>query len=117
MANQTNYTRKQFLTDMLAGELSPEQRECAEKWLAALEKKSNAPRVNKTRVANEQLADAIVAAMVAHADTPINAKFLSETVAGITSPAKAAAVVAIAIEDGRVAKYTDKGRVFYRLNG
>lgn len=115
MAIKTNYTRKQFLTDMLACELTPEQRECAEKWLAALDKKSNAPRVNKTRAANEELAKAAVAAMAAHADANVNAAWLRDHVAGIGSAQKAVAVMNVAVEMGMVERYEENRKAFYRL--
>lgn len=114
MANE-KYTRKNFLTDMLEFDLTPEQRDCAEKWLAALDKKAAAPRVNKTRIANEALASDVVAAIVAHADEAINAKWISEHVAGIPTSSKAVAVVKIAIERGELEKYQEKGRTYYRL--
>lgn len=114
MTNE-KYTRKMFLNDMLALELTDDQRDCAEKWLASLEKKAAAPRVNKTRIANEALATDVVAAMVAHADEPINAKWISEHVAGITTASKAVAVVKVAIERGELEKYQEKGRTYYRL--
>lgn len=109
------YTRKQFIIDMMEFDLTDEQREVAEKWLVALEKKAAAPRVNKTRAANEQLADAVVDAMRAHADEQVNAKWVSEHVAGITTASKAVAVVKVAIEQGRVEKYVEKGRTYYKL--
>lgn len=112
---KSNYTRKMFLIDMLNGELTAEQRECATAWLASLEKKANAPKVNKTRLANEQLAQAVIAAMVANADTDINAKWISENVAGIATASKAVAVVKVAIENGLIEKYQAKGRTYYRL--
>lgn len=114
MANE-NYTRKQFIIDMMSHELTNEQRECAEKWLVALEKKSDAPRVNKTRVVNENLAKAAVRAMAAHADTVINAAWLRDHVEGITSTQKAVAVMRIAIEQSLVERYTENGKAFYRL--
>lgn len=114
MTNE-KYTRKMFLNDMLTLDLTAEQREVAEKWLAALDKKSAAPRVNKTRLANEALAADVVAAMMAHPDEPMNAKWISENVAGITTASKAVAVVKVAIEMGKVEKYVEKGRTFYRL--
>ena len=117
MANKTTFTRKQFLTDMLGTELTNEQRECAERWLASLERKANAPKVNKTRVANEQLVDKVVAAMLANADTEVNAKWLSEHVEGISTASKAVAVVKVGIEMGRLDKYVNKGRTYYRLLG
>lgn len=114
MTNE-KYTRKMFLNDMLALELTTEQRECAEKWLASLEKKAAAPRVNKTRIANEALASDVVAAVAAHADEVINAKWISEHVAGIATASKAVAVVKIAIERGELERYQEKGRTYYRL--
>ena len=115
MAIKTTYTRKQFLIDMLAGELSPEQRETAEKWLVALEKKSSAPRVNKTRAANEELAKAAVRAMVANADANINAAWLRDNVPGIGSAQKAVAVMNVAAEMGLVERYEENRKAFYRL--
>lgn len=112
---EKKYTRKQFIIDMLNKELTAEQRECAEKWLAALSKKANAPRVNKTRVANEQLAAAAIKTMAAHTDALINATWLCAHVAGITSAQKATAVMAVAIEAGKVIRYEEKRSVYYRL--
>lgn len=109
------YTRKQFILDMMEFNLTDEQRDCAEKWLAALEKKAAAPRVNKTRAANEQLAEAAVAAMRAHSDELINAAWLRDNVAGITSAQKAVAVMAVAVETGKVERYEDKKKAYYRL--
>lgn len=114
MANE-KYTRKQFLIDMMATDLTDEQRECAEKWLVALDKKASAPKVNKTRLANEQLVEAVVSAMTAHADEQINAKWLSEHVNGITSPSKAVAVVRVGIELGKLVRFEEKGKTYYRL--
>lgn len=112
---EKKYTRKQFILDMMEFDLTPEQRECAEKWLVALDKKAAAPKVNKTRLANEQLAETVVSVMQSHADEPVNAKWLSEHVAGITTASKAVAVVKVAIEMGKVEKYQEKGRTYYRL--
>ena len=92
----------------LALDLTAEQRECAEKWMVALDKKSAAPRVNKTRMANEALAADVVAAMAANPDAEINAAWVRDHVAGITSAQKAVAVMNIAIESGKVIRYEEK---------
>ena len=114
MANE-KYTRKNFLVDMLALDLTAEQRECAEKWLVALEKKASAPRVNKKRLENETLAEKVIETMKAHPDTMVNAKWISEHVAGILTAPKASAVISIAIERGQVERYAEKGRTYYKL--
>ena len=114
MTNE-KYTRKMFLADMLTLDLTAEQRECAEKWMAALEKKSAAPRVNKTRLANEALAADVVAAMAANPDAEVNAAWVRDHVAGIASAQKAVAVMNIAIESGKVIRYEEKKKAFYRL--
>ena len=115
MANETKYTRKMFLADMLTLDLTAEQRECAEKWLIALDKKSNAPRVNKTRAANEELARAAVAAMAANTETAINAAWLRDHVAGVASAQKAVAVMNVAADLGLVERYEENRKAFYRL--
>ena len=114
MANE-KYTRKMFLNDMLTLNLTDDQRECAIKWLEALEKKSAQPRVNKTRLANEALAADVVAAMAANPDAEINAAWIRDHVAGIASAQKAVAVMNIAIESGRVVRYEEKKKAYYRL--
>lgn len=112
---EKKYTRKQFILDMMEFDLTDEQRDCAERWLAALEKKAAAPRVNKTRAANEQLADAAVSMMMAHPDAEVNAAWLRDHVAGITSAQKAVAVMAVAIDAGKVTRYEEKKKAYYRL--
>ena len=115
MAENKNYTRKNFLNDMLALDLTAEQRECAEKWLVALEKKASAPTVNKKALENEALAHKMVEAMRTHADALVNAKWLTEYVAGVTTPQKGTAVANAAIKLGLVERYTEKGRTYYKL--
>lgn len=114
MANE-KYTRKQFLLDMMETDLSDEQRECAKKWLEALNKKSDYKPENKTRRLNEELAAKVVAAMQANPDEQINAKWLSTHIAGITTPQKAVGVMRVAIELGKVERFEEKGKAFYRL--
>lgn len=112
---EKKYTRKQFIIDMLATNLTDEQRDCAEKWLAALEKKAAAPTVNKKALENEQLANKLRELMVSHADAQINAKWISDHLAGVTSAQKATAVANMAQSLGYIERYTEKGRVYYKL--
>lgn len=114
MENKT-YTRKMFLNDMLQLDLTPEQRECAEKWLAALSKKSETPRVNKTRIENESLARKTADAIRESGETLVNAKWISEHVSGILTPQKAVGVARVAIELGLIVRIEEKGKAFYRL--
>lgn len=114
MANE-KYTRKNFLTDMLALDLTPEQRECAEKWLVALDKKAAAPTVNKKALENEQLAHKLVEQMRTSADAQVNAKWISEHLVGVPTPQKGTAVANAAIKLGLLERYAEKGRTFYKL--
>lgn len=109
------YTRKMFLTEILAMELTPEQRDCAEQWLIALNKKSSAPTVNKKALENEQLAHELINLMSAHADAQINAKWIAEHLAGVTTPQKGTAVALAAKRLGLVVDYKEKGRSYYKL--
>lgn len=107
-----HYTREMFLKDMLNSELTAEQRECAEKWLAALGKKSCN---SKEHALNEQLVAEAIKVMAAHADTPMSATQICAYVEGITSTQKAVAIMNLAAKQGLVERYIDKNRSLYRL--
>lgn len=110
--NKTNYTRKQFIIDMLGNELTTEQRECAEQWLAALEKKVvRTPNPRKVAERN-RLREAIYEAIAANNGADISASWLANHVNGVMTPQKATSLVADLIREGRVRKREGK-RVFY----
>ena len=118
---KTNYTRKQFAADLMEMvadgrlTLTADQMECLTRWADSLAKKAAAPTVNKKAVENERLAHEMVNLMIAHADQMVNARFVADHLAGVGSAQKATAVANAAIRLGLVEKYTDKGRVYYRL--
>lgn len=68
----TNYTREQFIIDMFSNELTAEQHERAEEWLAA------------------------------RADITVNTVWLRDHVGGISAAQKAAMVLSVAAELGLV---------------
>lgn len=73
-------------------------------------KKSDAP--SKARVENLALVDAAVAAM---GDNEVNAKWLTEHVRGILTTQKAAAVMRLGVETGKVHKIVDGRKVSYKV--
>ena len=121
MTTTAKYTRRQFAADLMdmAADgrltLTPEQMDCLIKWAASLDKKATTPTVNKKAIENERLAHDLVALMVSHADQPINARFIADHLAGVTTPQKATAVARAAKALGLIDTYTDKGRTYYRL--
>lgn len=121
MTTSAKYTRRQFAADLMEMAtdgrltLNSDQMECLIKWTASLEKKAATPTVNKKAVENERLAHELVSLMVAHADQPINARFIADHLTGVTTPQKATAVARAAKALGLIDTYTEKGRTYYRL--
>lgn len=111
MANE-NYTRKQFIVDMLNKELTAEQRECAEKWLTALEKKAVRTPDPRKAAERSRLREAVYEAIVANSGADINASWLANHVNGVMTPQKATSLVADLIREGKVKKREGK-HVFY----
>ena len=73
-------------------------------------KKSDAP--SKARVENLALVDAAVAAM---GNNEVNAKWLTEHVRGILTTQKAAAVMRLGVEVGKIHKIVDGRKVSYTV--
>ena len=106
-------TRADALTAAIA--LFPEdapEREVLAKMLVSItkpRKKSDAP--SKTRVENLALVDAACAAM---GSAEVSAKWLTEHVRGILTTQKAAAVMRLGVEVGKVEKVVDGRKVSYK---
>lgn len=112
MTTNKNYTRKQFIIDMLNSELTAEQRECAEQWLAALEKKAvRTPDPRKVAERNK-LRKAVYEAIASNDGADISASWLANHVNGVMTPQKATSLVVDLIREGKVRKREGK-RVFY----
>lgn len=73
-------------------------------------KKSDAP--SKARLENLALVDAAVAAM---GNNEVNAKWLTEHVRGILTTQKAAAVMRLGVEVGKIHKIVDGRKVSYTV--
>ena len=109
-------TRAQALTNAISlfDEGAPEV-EVLNKLLVSItkpRKKSDAP--SKTRKENLLLVDAAVEAMSAHGE-PVNAKWLTEHVKGILTTQKAAAVMRLGAEVGKIEKLVDGRKVTYKV--
>lgn len=72
-------------------------------------KKSDAP--SKARIENLSLVDAAISAM---GDNEVSAKWLTEHVRGILTTQKAAAVMRLGVEVGKIIKVTDGRKVSYK---
>ena len=112
MANK-EMTRAQALTNAIAlfEDGSPEI-EVLSKMLASItkpRKKSDAP--SKARIENLALVDAACAAM---GGNEVNAKWLTEHVRGILTTQKAAAVMRLGVEVGKIVKVVDGRKVSYK---
>lgn len=112
MANK-EMTRAQALTNAIAlFEVGSPEIEVLEKMLASItkpRKKSDAP--SKARVENLALVDAACAAM---GSSEVNAKWLTEHVRGILTTQKAAAVMRLGVEVGKIVKVVDGRKVSYK---
>lgn len=73
-------------------------------------KKSNAP--SRARIENEQILNAAIEKMPTE---PINTKWLTENVRGIMTTQKAAAIMRLGVEMGKVRKIVDGRNVSYTV--
>lgn len=107
-------TRKEALEIAIAA-VDGEAKEVLEKLHAQVTKpRKRAEGPSKTRLANEALATACVAAMGDH-DGAVTGKWLMEHVNGLLTPQKVTAVMAIAIERGEAIKAKNGKTVEYSL--
>ncbi len=113
MTKKNEMTRAQAIENAIAlfAPDAPEV-EVLNKMLASItkpRKKSDAP--SKARIENEKLVDAAIAAM--NGET-VNAKWLTEHVRGILTTQKAAAVMRLGVELGKIEKLVDGRKVSYK---
>jgi DNA mismatch repair ATPase MutS len=113
----TNAVMMRFAIDALKEVEAPEEVVTkAEQHLAALTKKSGAPKqLSKAAIENEKLAHEV--AMVMPEDTAVTTKWIMEHVNGIATSQKCVAVMNVLMNKGRVGKfYNVEGRnVGYKL--
>ncbi len=105
-------TRVEALESAINGDLTPE---VVEKLTAMLEQLRKPAKRTETKEDRERaaLVEAAVAAVKA-AGEPVNAKWVTENVNGITTTQKAGAIMRIAIQRGMVSKtYDNKGKPVY----
>lgn len=121
MANVT-MTQAQALRHLIdnAPENTPKEViEVAEKLYTSKTKKYARPTgvKSKERRLNESLVAPMVELITANPDELINATWLNDNFdnAEVRSPQKARVIAEIAIEQGLLEKYTEKGRTYYRV--
>ena len=119
MANNNTMTQAQALRWLLDNTPSiPEDvRESAEKLYTAKTKVYDRPKtMSKEARLNLSLVDPVVEMIKANPDAIINATWINDHFdhPEVRSPQKARAIVDQAISQGKVEKYTVKGRVYYR---
>lgn len=93
--------------------------EAAEKLYTAKTKKYDRPRtVSKERRVNESLVEPVVELIkTAPEGEMVNATWINANFSNpeVRSPQKARVIAEIAIEQGLLEKYTEKGRTYYRV--
>lgn len=108
-------TRKQFLSDVVAGvEMTDAHIAVAVAWIAALEKKSETPRVNRTAVENANAAKAVHAAIKAAGVEMVNARWIADNIAGVMTTQKAVGIARQGIKDGLLERVEEQGKAYYR---
>ena len=116
MTKQNTITRAmalEFAIDTIRDAVENGITEVLDKMLQSItkpRKKSDAP--SKARVENLALVDAAVAAM---GNNEVNAKWLTEHVRGILTTQKAAAVMRLGVEVGKIHKIVDGRKVSYTV--
>ena len=91
----------------------------AEELYTSKTKKYDRPKtVSKERMMNEKLVDPVVELVAnAPADELVNATWINNNFdhVDVRSPQKARVIAEIAIEQGKMEKFTHKGRTYYRV--
>lgn len=91
--------------------------EAAEKLYAAKTKKYDRPNVpTKAQRENMSLIDPLVEFVAAHPDDMVNTIFIKEYFnhPAVRSTQKAASLANMAVKQGKLEKYTEKNRVYFR---
>lgn len=108
-----------YLIDHAAPETPAEVIAAAEKLYAAKTKKYERPTgvKSKERRLNESIVPEFVELISSNPNEMINATWLNahSSNANVRSPQKARVIAELAIEQGLIEKYQDKGRTYYRL--
>lgn len=108
-----------YLIDHASPETPADVIAAAEKLYAAKTKKYERPAgvKSKERLANESIVPEFVELIASNPDEMVNATWLNAHCSNpaVRSPQKARVIADIAIEQGLIEKYQDKGRTYYRL--
>lgn len=124
MTNNTNTTMTQaqalrHLIDNAPTNTPAEVIEAAEKLYTSKTKKYDRPKgvKSKERIINESLVPQVVELVKSHPDSLVNATFINDNLDSVEvrSPQKARVIAEIAIEQGLLEKYSEKGRTYYRV--
>lgn len=106
MSNEIKMTNRQFLTAIIEGKVTEEVIKHAEAQLTALdarnEKRKNTP--SKTAVANEPIKAAIVEFLATQTEPVLAEVVFAAGIEGVTSAAKATALLTQLAADGKVSK-------------
>lgn len=106
MSNEIKMTNRQFLTAIVEGKVTEEVIKHAEAQLTALdarnEKRKNTP--SKTAVANEPIKAAIVEFLATQTEPVLADVVFAAGIEGVTSPAKAIALLTQLAADNKVSK-------------
>lgn len=118
-ANVTQAQAIRYLIDNASAETPADIIAAAEALYKAKTKKYDRPKtVSKEARENAEIAESFYEMIVSNPDELINTVWLNDHCddARVRSPQKARAVVTVLINDGRVVRYTEKNKTYYKAS-